>query len=602
MPPQLQLGEIEASAIRKARESLMSSLLDGARQPYVSERIERSWRRSIVNNIEVGSAIRLPEPDDFDPESALLRAGRPVLDRLAAQVDGLPVCVMLADDKSRIIVRRVGDVALGVHLDRVHAVEGSPYAEDAVGTNGIGTALLDGGPVIVRGSEHYVDFLQGMTCAGFPIRNSITGRSVGAVVVACRSADAHDLMAVLAAEAAGDVEARLIDTASRREQALLRSFLDRSRRSDRAVVVLNEDLILSNSRAAALLGPSDHALLWEFASGGPGPAGRGLVVELAGGQFSASVDEVTCDRSLAGFYVRLNKADGPRVRRGTRFRPPGRSPVWAHLSETLERAGNVASLAIVGGPGSGKLYLARQLHALRAGAPEFQLLDSEVLRRQDSTTVAGELAGARALLGRGGTVLWRHVERADDAGLQAAADLVARAGDFGQLILTSSSVADRRPDALLAELPVVVDVPDLCVRTEDIPDLVRALLSRHGFSDRSLSAQALQVLVRSDWPGNVAELEQVLVRTAQSASGASAIGLEHLPEAYAKGAHNRPLTTMERLERTAIVETLRLTNGNRKATAELLGIGRTTLYRKLRALNITEGSALLSAPEDYGSR
>ena len=601
MRPQLQLGEIEASAIRKACEGLMCSLLDGPRHPHVSERIERSWRRSIVNNVEVGSAIRLPEPDDFDHDSALLRAGRPVLDRLAAQVDGLPVCVMLADDKSRIVVRRVGDLALGAHLDRVHAVEGSHYAEDSLGTNGIGTALLDGGPVIVRGSEHYVDFLQGMTCAGFPIRNPITGRSVGAVVVACRSADAHDLMAVLAAEAGRDLEARLIDNASRREQALLRSFLDRSRRSDRAVVVLNEDLILSNSRAAALLGPSDHALLWEFASAGADPAGRGLMVELAGGQFCASVDEVTCDQSVAGFYVRLNRADGPRVRRGTRFRPPGRSPVWAHLSETLERAGKVASLAIVGGPGSGKLYLARQLHALREGAPEIQLLDSDVLRSREPAAVAGELAEARALLGRGGTVLWRHVERADDAGLRTAAELVARNNDSGQLVMTSSSVAERRPDALLAELSVVVEVPDLCVRAEDVPDLVRALLTRHGFVDRSLSPQALQVLVRSDWPGNVAELEQILVQTAHRTSGTSTIGLEHLPEAYVQAAHRRPLTTMERLERTAIAETLRLTNGNRTATAELLGIGRTTLYRKLRALNIAEGSALLFAPQGGGS-
>ncbi|MGH3630495.1 MAG: hypothetical protein ACRDRL_24005, partial [Sciscionella sp.] len=491
VPPPLHLEHTEAHAIRQARENLMStSLLERSDPTSVSDRIQRSWRRSIVNGIVAGRNDRLPEPDDYDHGSPLLRAAGPVLDRLAEQVSGLPVCVILADDKSRIVDRRVGDTALRAALDRVHAIEGSPYAEEVVGTNGIGTALEDSGPAVVRGSEHFVDFLQDMTCAGFPIRNPLTARAIGVVVLACRAAHAHDLMGVLAAEASRSVEARFIEGTSRREQALLRRFLDRSRRGEHAVVVLNEDLILSNSRAAALLGPADHALLWEYATRAAGSGSRRPNLELAGGKFNAAVDEVTCDRRVAGFYVRLSEAAPPRATRAAGKRQLGRSPAWPALTETLGRAAASGSpVAIVGGPGSGKLYLAKYLHSLRQGAPDLYIVDNDAPHAGVSATISMMLDEARAVLARGGTVVWRHIERDSSEARWIVADLPGSGGGAGQVIVTSTSAGSGRPDALLARIPVVVEVPDLCLRADDIPGLIRALLQRHALGDRTLTSQ-----------------------------------------------------------------------------------------------------------------
>lgn len=73
----------------------------------------------------------------------------------------------------------------------------------------------------------------------------------------------------------------------------------------------------------------------------------------------------------------------------------------------------------------------------------------------------------------------------------------------------------------------------------------------------------------------------------------------HLPERMWDAANRRTLTRIEAAERAEIVAALRQTDGNRSRAAALLGIGRTTLYRKLRALGIDE-DALLPAPARSG--
>ena len=107
-----------------------------------------------------------------------------------------------------------------------------------------------------------------------------------------------------------------------------------------------------------------------------------------------------------------------------------------------------------------------------------------------------------------------------------------------------------------------------------------------------LTAATMQVLMRWDWPGNVSELRQVLLGLAAELPG-RAVSPYHLPERMWDAANRRPLTRIEAAERSEIVAALRQVGGNRSKAANLLGIGRTTLYRKLTALGIDD-EALLS--------
>ena len=146
---------------------------------------------------------------------------------------------------------------------------------------------------------------------------------------------------------------------------------------------------------------------------------------------------------------------------------------------------------------------------------------------------------------------------------------------------------------MLSQVAVGVDMPALAGRGQELPSIVQALLAEIEPQRRPvLSAATMQVLMRWDWPGNVAELRQVLLSLAAELPGQS-VSPYHLPERMWDAANRRPLTRIESAERSEIVAALRQVGGNRSKAASLLGIGRTTLYRKLTALGIDD-EALLS--------
>jgi two-component system response regulator HydG len=136
---------------------------------------------------------------------------------------------------------------------------------------------------------------------------------------------------------------------------------------------------------------------------------------------------------------------------------------------------------------------------------------------------------------------------------------------------------------------VQIKLPPLRERRSDIPLLVASFLEK--FSDpqrpmRVLSEDAMRRLISYDWPGNVRELENAIERAVALGSGPilhvgdlpsnlQSSSEETLPEADV-------LLPLEELERRAIMRALRETAGDKLAAARLLGIGKTTLYRKLK--------------------
>ncbi len=140
---------------------------------------------------------------------------------------------------------------------------------------------------------------------------------------------------------------------------------------------------------------------------------------------------------------------------------------------------------------------------------------------------------------------------------------------------------------------VQIKLPPLRERKSDIPILVTSFLEK--FCDpqqppRSISNDAMQRLVAYDWPGNVRELENAIERAIALGSG-PIVHVGDLPSnlVYPSGdriADKEELVPLEELERRAILRTLRETGGDKLATARLLGIGKTTLYRKLKQYNL----------------
>src|SRR5580658_9194935 len=151
-------------------------------------------------------------------------------------------------------------------------------------------------------------------------------------------------------------------------------------------------------------------------------------------------------------------------------------------------------------------------------------------------------------------------------------------------------------------------LPSLRDRREDIPLLAAHFLDRisreHG-TKFTLSDEALRTMMRHDWPGNVRELENSVERACALSSG-PVLHLGDLPtQLQQQGLEARRaitatqesasedgvvpgLKTLADLERDAILGAIRTLNGDKLQAAKLLGIGKTTLYRKLKEYGIVD--------------
>ena len=135
---------------------------------------------------------------------------------------------------------------------------------------------------------------------------------------------------------------------------------------------------------------------------------------------------------------------------------------------------------------------------------------------------------------------------------------------------------------------VSIKLPPLRERKEDIPALVRHFLESFGTekSVKHISDEVMGRLMSYDWPGNVRELENCIQRAVSLGSG-TFIQMQDLPSGllYHLGrtpSSRQELNTLQALEQQAIRQALQATGGDRVRAAKLLGIGKTTIYRKLK--------------------
>ena len=153
----------------------------------------------------------------------------------------------------------------------------------------------------------------------------------------------------------------------------------------------------------------------------------------------------------------------------------------------------------------------------------------------------------------------------------------------------------------LAVFPI--RVPSLRERKGDLKYLVEGILAMHGSRFRTgpepptITPEALAQLAKYNWPGNVRELENVMMRALVMAGGGP-IRSQHLPEVELLSDtppdsviphdddEDAGPQSLEDVQRDHIVQVLRQQKGNIKATAQILGISRTTLYKKIRDYDI----------------
>jgi transcriptional regulator with AAA-type ATPase domain len=196
-------------------------------------------------------------------------------------------------------------------------------------------------------------------------------------------------------------------------------------------------------------------------------------------------------------------------------------------------------------------------------------------------------------------VILSHVETIGHVAAYRLSDAL-REGDLdprrvvGTLGAGANPVYSAGTHALMDELGQLrLEVPPLRYRRDDIPAIATHFARNSGLRPDRFQPEVHQLLLRYAWPGNCRELRGVVVDacTAAAASGAPAVGLQHIPVEVRRRASRRPLSPLEQAEADAILAALLACGHNKLHAAALLQISRPRLYRKMRAYGL-DGAAL----------
>ena len=303
----------------------------------------------------------------------------------------------------------------------------------------------------------------------------------------------------------------------------------------------------------------------------------------------------------------------------------GRSAAMTSLFEILPQIAETDSTVLIeGASGTGKELVARAIHnlsrrkkkrfvAINCAALPDTLLESELFgHKAGAFTDARKDKLGRFAMADGGTIFLDEIgdispamqvrllrvlqERCvEPLGAMESVKvnvrvLAATNKDLAKLVRAGKF----REDLFYRIRVVYLKLPSLRQRREDIPLLVDRLVTKfnglQGKDIAGVSNEVLSRLMEHDYPGNVRELENIIEQAFVLCRGGM-IELQHLPlelrplAGQPAGEHGSP-TTLDSMERLLIAEALRRHQGNRRQAARELGIDTSTLFRKLKSLNI----------------
>jgi transcriptional regulator with PAS, ATPase and Fis domain len=322
----------------------------------------------------------------------------------------------------------------------------------------------------------------------------------------------------------------------------------------------------------------------------------------------------------------------------------GQSPRIRNVLRMVEKLGRCRwPVLLLGETGTGKEVVARSIHNVHPAGPFVTIDCSSLVGPLMESELFGHVKGAFTgavtpktgliELANGGTAFFDEIGELpldlqakllrvlQEKEFRPVGSLAHKRSDFRVIAATNRDLAKEvekgtfRQDLFYRLNVVNLRLAPLRDRKEDIPSLIAHFLSRHG-KGHTLTQETLEAMLSYDWPGNVRELENciqhmvaintgpllhaaelpsmlqnhLIAKKAQALSVAVGFQSPSKPPGEASSHEHRgpqessysPIVPLTQIERRAILEALEYTKGDRAIAANLLGIGRTTLYRKLK--------------------
>lgn len=638
-------------AIAVTRDAFLSGKTTGLEhlRPVIRESWQRCYHLHLDPTLQKIPVVLPAEELEREQEGGdLIFVAAPVFETISKALEMERFLLGVSDCQGQLLHLN-GHAELLQQARAMNAVPGGVLVEDQVGTTIANLVLLHGQTDYVLWSEHYCQAFQQWASLGAPLHHPLTSEVIGVAMIGGDEPNRIYTQETLD-RLVQRLEQLLHHEELRRRVALLDAYHRLVLRYPQDIVLALDTRghICGASSLAAQLVNAPHTLLDTSLLCVPGLHVQGLrpVSQIDGKEsyellvtaaerdliFRATAIPVQGQRQPVGTIVVLPHPRPPRQNRA--LTPPsswrarytfadliGKAPAF---QECLDLAHQAAQhdfpVLLLGESGAGKELLAQAIHSssvrrhgpfvtLNCGAANDEVLAAELFGYVEGAFTDAAKGGrtGKLELAHGGTLLLDEVDamspkmqvsllrvleegRITRVGAErpVAVDLrvIAASNKDLQMAITQKRF---RLDLYHRLCALFIRLPSLKERTDDILILSRHLLPQLGFSSLRLSSDALALLKRYHWPGNVRELRNVLLRSAQHATG-TLITPQDIPQEVTVAAMTPstvPNGSLRASEQELILRALADTHGNMQQAAARLGVHQSTLYRKLQRYGLS---------------
>lgn len=571
------VSHLDTEFVRLAKEEFLSGT---HRRPTETTALLKSWERSQAALGAPSNVVEVQHVPESVLDEHLLEMFHAPLTKFAQDLEGTGLGLLLADSRGQILQRWYQDRQAMSHFDRVGTVRGAVLAENVVGTNGVGTVIATGRAAQIHGEEHYAEFYRDAVCSGSPVLHPVTGNLLAVVTLSCDLTPRSDLLKPLVRLMTAQLEQHLMSVEHPDARAMLSAFMSLTHQQTGPVVAFGPQGILIQSSNASQMSDQDKSLMGMLAAEGR-PSGR-YTFELSSGVADLHVtkigrkNSVIAVREPAGAVHLTSMAHSlPRI--------VGRSSDWLAVVNEVDRLRDSGQPMILAGEtGVGKTSLALGTPSKSGSSvPATVLIDAAQRHILGTRDWLRRLSEALETSSR---VVIRGIETLDAPALDGARSLLEACTSAYPVIMTLTAAGLEESEVFQLRFAArAVWIPPLRDRCADMEELWSSLTQTVAPSARlELSPDALELLRKYPWPGNVKELRQVISQLAV-AGKTGKISATDLPSTMQS---SKTLSLIERVELEAIRKALLEAEGNRVKAAGILGISRATVYRKMKAYHL----------------